>query len=239
MTSTRYLKIADRLAAELAGAAPGTRVASEPELAGRFGVGRAAARSALQELERRLLVRRVQGAGTFVNRRIDYVISHSAPPSWHTTISAAGATPRSQIKSVQRVPIPDGPARRLGCPAGTSTFHIVRYFYIDDLLGSWAEEWVPVALAPDLELGLHAVESIDLVLRQMARVTPVRAWCRVSVDIPPGEVLTALGTEASMPMWLVESLSRDETSGDALMCSSTWTRADAIRYVVELGSERP
>jgi GntR family phosphonate transport system transcriptional regulator len=202
-------------------------------------VGRAAARSALQELERRLLVRRVQGAGTFVNRRIDYVISHSVPPSWHTTISAAGATPRSQIKSVQRVPIPLLPAERLGCPVGTPAFHIVRYFYIDDLLGSWAEEWVPVELAPDLELGLHAVESIDLVLRQMAKVIPVRAWCRVSVDIPPGEVLTALGTEASMPMWLVESLSRDETSGAALMCSSTWTRADAIRYVVELGSERP
>jgi len=70
-TSTRYLEIADRLAAELVGCAPGTRVASEPELADRFGVGRAAARSALQELERRLLVRRVQGAGTFVNRRID------------------------------------------------------------------------------------------------------------------------------------------------------------------------
>ena len=66
----------------------------------RFGVGRAAARSALQELERRLLVRRVQGAGTFVNRRIDYVISRTRPPSWHATVDrggrgAAGRRPRT------------------------------------------------------------------------------------------------------------------------------------------------
>ena len=51
------MDIADQLAEELAACEPGTRVASEPELANRFGVGRAAARSALQELERRLLVR--------------------------------------------------------------------------------------------------------------------------------------------------------------------------------------
>jgi GntR family transcriptional regulator, phosphonate transport system regulatory protein len=237
MTSTRYLEIAERLAAELAGCPPGTRVASEPELAGRFGVGRAAARSALQELERRLLVRRVQGAGTFVNRRIDYVISRRTPPSWHTTVSAAGGTPRSQIKSVLRTELTEDPARRLALPVGTRAFRIVRHFYLDDLLGSWTEEWVPVDLAPDLELALHAVESIDLVLRQMGRVDPVRAWCRVSVDLASDEVIGALGVEASAQLWLVESLSRDRSSGRALMCSRAWTRTDAIRVVVELGEQ--
>ncbi|MBO0877372.1 MAG: GntR family transcriptional regulator, partial [Pseudonocardia sp.] len=151
MTSTRYLKIAERLATELAGRPAGSRVASEPELAERFGVGRAAARSALQELERRLLVRRVQGAGTFVNRRIDYVISHSRPPSWHATVAAAGATPRSQVKSVQRVELPEGRAERLERLAGSAAHRIVRTFYIDDLLATWTEEWVPVDVVPDLD----------------------------------------------------------------------------------------
>ncbi|MCQ8187078.1 GntR family transcriptional regulator [Streptomyces rugosispiralis] len=75
MSATRYLEIAERLSAELAECAHGTRVAGEAEIARRFGVGRAAARAAVQELERRFVVRRTQGAGTFVNRRIDYVIS--------------------------------------------------------------------------------------------------------------------------------------------------------------------
>ena len=238
-TSTRYLEIADRLAAELVGCAPGTRVASEPELADRFGVGRAAARSALQELERRLLVRRVQGAGTFVNRRIDYVISHSRPPSWHATVTAAGATPRSQLKSVLRAGLPAERAEQLQCQAGAEAHLIVRNFFIDDLLASWTEEWIPVEVAPDLDLAVHTVESIDLVLRQMGRVRPVRAWCRVSFDIPPVEVLRGLRIEASVPVWQVDSVSRDATSGRGLLASTAWTRADAVRVVVELGDPCP
>lgn len=234
MTSTRYLEIADRLAGELASCAPGTRVASEPELAIRFGVGRAAARSALQELERRLLVRRVQGAGTFVNRRIDYVISRSRPPSWHATVTAAGATPRSQIKDVDRVPLPAESAGRLERPAGTPVHRVVRHFYIDDLLATWTEELIPVAVAPDLDVALHTVESVDLVLRQLGRVDPVRAWCRASVDIPPAEVLRGLQIEASVPVWRIDSVSRDAQTGQVLMASSAWTRADAVRVIVEL-----
>ena len=35
------------------------------------------------------------------------------------------------------------------------------------------------------EVLVRAVESLDQVLRQMARVEPVRAWCRVSMELPP------------------------------------------------------
>jgi DNA-binding GntR family transcriptional regulator len=234
VSSTRYLEIADRLVAELAGCARGTRVASETEIARRFGVGRAAARAALQELERRLVVRRVQGAGTFVNRRIDYVISRSVPPSWSTTVAAAGATPRALVKSVRRIPLPAELAARMERPAGVPVHEVIREFYIDDLLASWVHEWIPVDEVPDLSVALHAVESVDLVLRQMARVRPVRAWCRASVEIPPVEVLQGLRMESTQPTWLVESVSRDAETDQVLMCSSTWTRADAVRVVVEL-----
>ncbi|HLL65774.1 MAG TPA: GntR family transcriptional regulator [Micromonosporaceae bacterium] len=234
MTSTRYLEIADRLAAELAACAPGTRVASENEISTRFGVGRAASRSALQELERRLVVRRIQGAGTFVNRRIDYVISRRRPPSWTATVTAAGATPRAHVKAVERMPMPADLAARLGVPVNTAAHRVIRHFYIDDLLVSRVHEWIPTDLVPDLGLALHAVESLDLVLRQMGRVRPVRAWCRVSLDAAPPDVLAALQIEASVPVWLVESVSRDGDSDRGLMCSSAWTRGDAVRMVVEL-----
>lgn len=238
-TSTRYLEIAERLAAELIDCPPGTRVASEPELAGRFGVGRAAARSALQELERRLLVRRIQGAGTFVNRRIDYVISRNRPPSWHATVAAAGATPRSQVKSVEQVPLPAERAAQLHLEPGVAAHRIVRNFFIDDLLASWTEEWVPVDVAPDLDIALHTVESVDLVLRQMGRVRPVRAWCRVSFDIPPTAVLAGLRLENSVAVWQVDSASRDGETGRGLLASTAWTRADAVRVIVELQDDWP
>jgi hypothetical protein len=34
--------------------------------------------------------------------------------------------------------------------------------------------------------------------------------------------------------WLVESLSRDAGDGRAVMCSSSWTRPDMVRMVVEM-----
>lgn len=235
----RYLELADRLAAELVDHPPGSRVPSEHDISGRFGVGRAAARATLQELERRLLVRRVQGLGTFVNRRIDYVIAHDRRPSWHHTVTAAGARPRSIVREIGRHPLPADKAALLDIPAGTMARRLVRQSYIDDLLASWTHEWLPEDLVVDLDLAMHAVESLDEVLRQLARVEPVRAWCRVSLDVPPAEVLTELGIETSTPLWLVESLSRDAASGRALMCSSAWMRADAVRVVVELGSTEP
>ncbi|TCP53614.1 DNA-binding GntR family transcriptional regulator [Tamaricihabitans halophyticus] len=234
VSSTRYLEIAEELGRELDGCTPGTRVASEHEITTRFGVGRATARAAVQELERRLVVRRVQGSGTYVNRRIDYVISHRRPPSWTATVTAAGAKPRALVKDVDQIPLPDDRAARLARPAGSLAHRVIREFYIDDLLASWVHEWIPVDLVPDLDLALHAVDSIDLVLRQMGRVSPVRAWCRVSLDVPPSEVLRGLRMEASQPAWLVESASRDASSGQLLMCSDSWTRADAVRVVVEL-----
>jgi DNA-binding GntR family transcriptional regulator len=234
MTSTRYLEIADQLAGELATRAPGSRVASEPELAMRFGVGRAAARSALQELERRLLVRRVQGAGTFVNRRIDYVISRTRPPSWHATVTAAGAVPRSHTKDVERVALDECDADRLGHPAGTPMYRITRHFFIDDLLASLTRELIPVAAVPHLDIALHSVESVDMVLRQLGGVRPVRAWCRASLDIPPPEVLRELRIEASVPVWRIDSVNRDASTGQVLLSSNAWTRADAVRVVVEL-----
>jgi GntR family phosphonate transport system transcriptional regulator len=96
-----------------------------------------------------------------------------------------------------------------------------------------------VDVAPDLDLAVHAVESIDLVLRQMGRVRPVRAWCRVSFDIPPADVLRGLRMEASVPVWQVDSVSRDGETGRGLMASTAWTRADAVRVVVELQDTVP
>ncbi len=237
--STRYLEIADQLAGELADCRPGTRVASEHDIAARFGVGRAASRSALQELERRLVVRRVQGAGTFVNRRIDYVISHDRQPSFGATVRAAGAVPRSRVKVTERMPLPAEPALLLEVPAGTPVHHVIRLDYIDDVPAGWIQEWIPVEVAADLDLALRTVESLELALRQLGRVQPVRSWCRVSLDVPPRVVPVELGIDQGIPVWHIESLSRDADSGRPLLYREAWNRTDAVRVVVELGDGGP
>lgn len=232
---TRSLDIAGRLAAELHGLPAGTRVAGEHEIMRRFDVGRAAARAALQELERRLVVRRARGSGTFVNRRIDYVLSRERRPSWHETVAAAGARPRQVVRDIAVLPLPPDRAAMLDLEPGTPAHLLRRLSYIDDLLASCTREWVPVATVPDLGPALHAEGSLDAVLRQVARLDPVRAWSRVSLDVPPPDVLADMEMAASEPLWLVESVNRDRVSGAPVMCSSGWMRADMVRVVVELG----
>jgi len=234
---SRYTEIVETLAGELADCQVGTRVASEHELAARFGVSRAAARSAIQELESQLLVRRVRGSGTFVNRPIDYVISADRPPSWHQTVRDAGATPRRLVREVRKAVLPQDLASRLGRPAGSPAHLLIRQGYINDLLSGWSQEWIPDDVFPDgADVAVHAVESVDLILRQMAKVEPVRAWCRVSMVIPPPDVAAGLEIDPGRQTWLVESVSRDAATGQPVMCSNTWTRTEMVRMIVELGA---
>lgn len=237
MGKSRYTEIVDSLASDLVGRPVGARVASEHEIAARFGVSRAAARSAIQELESRLLVRRVRGSGTFVNHPIDYVISADRPPSWHQTVRAAGATPRNLVRDIRRVPLPDEFAARLERPAGSAAHMLIRQGYINDLLAGWTQEWIPDDVFPDgADIAVHAVESVDLVLRQMAKVDPVRAWCRVSMGLPPPDVAAGLEIDFGRQAWLVESVSREAGNGRPVMCSNSWTRTEMVRMIVELGA---
>ncbi|WP_220795331.1 GntR family transcriptional regulator [Streptomyces shenzhenensis] len=231
---SRYAEIADVLAAEIAGQPAGTRIASEHEIAARFAVSRAAARAAVQELEGRLLVRRVRGAGTFVNRRIDYVLSQRKAPSLHQTVREAGGDPRTVVRDVRRLALPGEMADRLERPEGSPAHLLTRQSYIDGLLSGWSQEWIPVDLLPELDAAVHAVESLDAILRQMCGVSPVRAWCRVSYSVPGPEVAAGLETDHTRPVWLVESLSRDRDTGRTVMCSNTWSRPDCTRIIVEL-----
>src|SRR5580692_8252671 len=107
MGKSQYAEIVDKLVDDLAGCRPGTRVASEHELAARFAVSRAVAGAALRELESRLLVRRVRGSGTFVNGRIDYVMSADRVPSFSKAVRKMGLEPRHVVRSITAEPLPD------------------------------------------------------------------------------------------------------------------------------------
>ncbi len=237
MNERRYLVIANELADELAELAPGTRIPSEHALMARYGVSRAAARAAVQELERRLLVRRVKGSGTYVSRRIDYVISQDRRPSWHGTVSAAGATPRSVVIDTGLDPLSPEHAELLGVAPGTKAHRMRRLMYIDDIVASVGEEWVAHDVVENLADGMRIEESLDEVLRQMGRVSAVRSWCRMAADIPPPDVQEALQMVAVVPVWVVESVNRDAGTGRPLMLSKAWMRGDAVRVVMEMGNK--
>src|ERR1700757_527383 len=237
MGKSQYAEIVDTLVDDLAGCRPGSRVASEHEIAARFAVSRAVAGAALRELESRLLVRRVRGSGTFVNGRIDYVISADRTPSYSQTVRAAGAEPRSVVRSITAEPLPDDLAARLEREPGSAAHRIVRQSWINGMPAGWVIEWIPDDVSPDgAEVAVRAVESLDQVLRQMACVEPVRAWCRVSMELPPPEVAAGLETDPGRHVWLVQSVNRDARRRFPVLTNIWWTRPDVIRVTVEMGN---
>jgi len=237
MGKSQYAEIVDALVGDLAGCRPGARVASEHEIAARFAVSRAVAGAALRELESRLLVRRVRGSGTFVNGRVDYVISAGRAPSFSQTVRSAGAEPRSSVRSVSAAPLPGDLAQRLEREPGSPAHRIVRQSWINNMPAGWVTEWIPDDVFPDgADVAVRAVESLDQVLRQMAGVEPVRAWCRVSMELPPPEVAAGIETDPGRHVWLVESVNRDATRRFPVMTNIWWSRPDVLRVIVELSN---
>lgn len=223
------------LADELADLPSGTRVASEAEVGQRFGVGRAAARAALGELERRMLVSRIQGLGTFTRRRVDYLVAPGRAPSWSRTLREAGASPRTVVLACDAVPLPADVAAALAASPGTPGFRLVRRSYIDEMPAAWGVEWLAADLVPELSAALRLEESLDTILRESAGVDPERAWTRASVEPAPEEASEALGCRPGDPAWLMASLARDGADGRPLLSTERWVRADAVRVVLELG----
>lgn len=233
---TRYLEIAAVLEEELAVADVGTRVASEAELSARFGVGRSAARAALQHLQRRNRIRRVKGVGSFVARRIDYRIGSDAAPSWSHTVRAAGGEPSSVTLSCALAPVPIGVAGHLGLEPGAPCHRLTRRSLVDGLPAAWGVEWVPPAVVPELGQALRVRNSLYEVLHEAAGADPVRRWVRASADVVTEEVARHLDLDEVTLGWFIESGTVDAGTGRPLLVSERWIRADAMRVLFESGA---
>src|SRR5450755_4429117 len=100
-----YLQVADQLEEQIATLEAGEPMPSEHELARDHDINRLTARAALEELERRYLVRRQQGRRTIVSRRIDYPLDPGGVPGWTKIVRKAGNVPRTEVDTLKlRVP---------------------------------------------------------------------------------------------------------------------------------------
>jgi GntR family transcriptional regulator len=73
MANFPFQRLQADLAALIAGTPPGSRLVSEPELAKQLGVSRATLREAMRTFETQGLIRRRQGAGTFVVGKVPVI----------------------------------------------------------------------------------------------------------------------------------------------------------------------
>lgn len=228
--STREIVL--QLTAEFGHLPDGVKLPSEHRLADRFQVSRSQVRSAIDVLAERHAVRRVHGAGTFINRPLDFIISSEFPPSFHATVEAQGRRAKTLLVDVVEVPAPERVAEALGRTPGESMTRLTRIGWIDERIARCAYEWIRPEVIDEVAVALGAVESLHEVLR-MGRHHPRRDRTIVSAEYPPAEIERHLELAKPVATWTVETLTRDEGTGEPLMVSRTWSRQDSVRIIVD------
>jgi GntR family transcriptional regulator len=226
--------LADNLHQMLGQLPAGSRAPSEHELAELHGVNRLTARAVLRELEARHVVRRRQGAPTYVVRRYDYRVSASLPPSWTAAVREAGGEPVNATESIESLPAPERVALGLGLSVSDPVILLRRLRFVDGLIAGAADSWLPADLVPGLPEVLNASGSLHQVLEDVYGLDVVRSQLRVDVDLAAPEVAARLQLRAPRDVIHLQSCCDSRRRGRPVEFMHSWLRADVFRLVIEM-----
>jgi GntR family transcriptional regulator len=211
-----------------------SRLASEKDLAVLHGVNRLTARAAVQELERRYLVRRRPGSGTFVSDRVEFRITPNSPPSWSEVIRLSGATPRTETLSLRTVRAVPWLREALHLAADDRVVHLRRLRYVNEEAACIADTFLAADLVPDLRANLKSNESLHKVLTENYKLDPYRAELKMDVEVAPSDIASLLGLGTRPMMFHVVARSDTRRLKRPLQMTTTWNRPDILRVVIDL-----
>jgi DNA-binding GntR family transcriptional regulator len=235
MPEITYHELADDLAEDIEALSPGDRLPSENELVERYGVSRITARAALQELERRMLVRRTRGSGTRVALRLPYPLRAGTTPSWGHLVRAAGHTPSYIVDSIRTERSNAAIAKALLIPRGRTVTRIQRRMFVDDEVAACQSHWLPVDEVPDLTDRHDRSGSLSQTLTAHYDIDLDRAWARAKLAVPSIETAADLELTGRPPSWRVESVNHCLTRRRPVEYAIAWNRADVFDVMLELG----
>lgn len=234
----QYVELANRLQQRWSQLAPGTQVESEHQLAAEFAVNRLTAREAVRELERRMVVRRAVGRGTFTAHRIDYRIELGGVASFHHTLRGLGL--RTDREIVDAAWAGRGPHRRLT---------VSRIATVDGLAAASGVEQFPARVGNLVEDAVLNGGSVHDALVDAGH-RPRRSSVQVAMEMPPLEHAARLDFSSMVnPTWSVRSETVDVASasggddtdrdgrgdGVPILWSQWWLRTDVFAVTVHLG----
>jgi GntR family transcriptional regulator len=228
-----YLCVADELQRYIETAPAGERLPSEHELAARYDISRVTARAVLQELERRHLVRRARGSGTFVARRIDFPITSDAPPSWSEAVRRGGGVPETKVVGVKLIRAQADVREHLELGPSATVVELRRLGFVDGILATFVQTYLPSTLSPDLRERVSFGGSLYQTMHVLG-LEPVRLWSAAELEIAPADIASILKLEGRPPIWRTEGCVIDVPSGRKIEYGIGWSRPDVFRYRFEL-----
>lgn len=225
-------EISEILTGEIRGRPAGDRLPTEQELMERFDVGRTVIRRVLDNLESRLLIKRVQGSGTFVNGRVDYLVSDTAVMSLQMTARSAGARGEMRVVAVDRVPVSKRQARLFGVEAGRPYLRFTRVGYLNDEDSVRTQDWVIPGACQDMDAAIGVFRSVSDSIRAYG-FSPKRSRSIVTVEDMPRQVRQDLQVEHPSLGSHLESVVVDAVTKEPLIVSDTWFRLDSVRLIFD------
>ena len=207
----RYLDVADTLQREISELAPNSLLATEEQMARRFGVSRVTVRSALDLLEKRGLVSRLRGRGTTVSPS---KITRRFVPlfSFERDLTEQGITFETQVLSFNaKVAPPNYIAERLHLSEKTKVGSLALVRVVDDRIVCHDQRYYPVEIASRMDPGRIEIEDSSRVLEDLAGSAIVDVDWESEIVSAPGPVASALGivprtlVVANTYTWHVES----------------------------------
>lgn len=170
-----YVQILQRLRSEVLALPAGALVASERDLADRFGVSRMTAREAVRILRQEGLIYHERGRGMFVVRRKLDLHERPGLAGFSTDMRARGLSPRTRLLRFERVQARGDIAQHLQLAVGAPVYRIERLRLSDEVPMVHECTHVPQAACPALYRYDLSREALYRILREDFGLQLVRA----------------------------------------------------------------
>ena len=227
-----YLQLVDQLEMEIRNSMlANDKLSSERELTKMYGVSRITVRLALQELEKRGLVYKKHGKGTYVSEITDSAVDLSAAYSFTDQMKKLGKTPLTKILSFRLIEAPESIAQQMQIKPGDLIFEIERLRIANGIAMMIERSYVPHSLFAGLTEEMLSVRSLyelfQVEFSQTIRLADEEFYASIALD----NEAELLGISSGSP---VLHLLRKTYNTKNIVIEYTFSiaRADQFRYKI-------
>ena len=217
----------------------GEQLPSEPQMCKHYSVSRTTIRQALARLERRSLISRQAGRGTFVeSTQPGLWLLQASEGFFQVEVDRSGRTVSSRIIRSERAPLPDWACTALQLPASSNGATLERLRSIDGLVALYVVNHLPERIADAALSIVNPDESLYRRLKEQEGIEASGGRRTVAAVAAEEWIAELLDVASGTPVAFIESVSWD---GDFYLfdCYRAWLRTDRLRIDVQVGSPLP